>query len=903
MSSPQMYTVGWICAITTEFVAARAFFDETHDPLETIADNDNNNYALGRIGKHNVVMAILPKSEYGTTSAATVARDMLRSFPNIRFGLMVGIGGGAPSAKHDIRLGDVVVSTRGSGKGGVFQYDYGKAIQGHAFEATGPLNQPPQLLLTALGRLEADYKMKGHQLSDHIEWALKEWPRLRKEYSRPSSDSDRLYRSDVVHPDSPDECGDVCSGDPACLVYRKERCELEDNPAIHYGLIASANQLMKDALARDKLAAEKDILCFEMEAAGLMNHFPCLVIRGICDYSDSHKNKQWQGFAAMMAAAYAKDLLHQIPPNQVQAEKKIIDTLDSLEGGISEIRYTTQDTNTIMKESRVEHRQDKMNKWLSPPDPSINRNKALLQRQEGSGQWFLQSATYSAWKAEQNSLIWLHGLPGCGKTILSSAIVDDLEKSETLFRGLLYFFFDFTDTSKQSLEGLVCSLCSQLYRKERKVQERLDSLYSSCDDGHQQPTTEALEAAFNDMIQQAGEVWIVVDALDECRTRKGFPTGGLLSWLKTLLDTQQLNVHLLVTSRPEQDIESAITGWDRIQDVVPIQSKLTMDDIRTYVHTRVRQHPGLARWQQQPKVQGEIEAALIEKADGMFRWVSCQLDALENCLDPLTLRRALASMPTTLDETYARILEHTPHEYKHHTIRILQLLTFSERPLQLNEVIDAIAVETEPCFRFKVENRMPNPREISKYCSSLVSIVIKDGDIGKPKATKIQLAHFSVKEYLMSDRLEHKIAKHFDETTAKASITEICLTYLLELDQSLSVGEIIKSFWLAGYCARYWMSYAAAVESSDTVRGLILKLFSIKGCYPTWLQLWNPDPLRSSVELIPSKTASALYYASLGGLFYSIQILLDRGAIVNAKGGYYSNALQATLAEGYKEII
>ncbi|SCV35431.1 related to ankyrin [Fusarium fujikuroi] len=902
MSSPQMYTVGWICAITTEFVAARAFFDETHDPLETIADNDNNNYALGRIGKHNVVMAILPKSEYGTTSAATVARDMLRSFPNIRFGLMVGIGGGAPSAKHDIRLGDVVVSTRGSGKGGVFQYDYGKAIQGHAFEATGPLNQPPQLLLTALGRLEADYKMKGHQLSDHIEWALKEWPRLRKEYSRPSSDSDRLYRSDVVHPDSPDECGDVCSGDPACLVYRKERCELEDNPAIHYGLIASANQLMKDALARDKLAAEKDILCFEMEAAGLMNHFPCLVIRGICDYSDSHKNKQWQGFAAMMAAAYAKDLLHQIPPNQVQAEKKIIDTLDS-QGGISEIRYTTQDTNTIMKESRVEHRQDKMNKWLSPPDPSINRNKALLQRQEGSGQWFLQSATYSAWKAEQNSLIWLHGLPGCGKTILSSAIVDDLEKSETLFRGLLYFFFDFTDTSKQSLEGLVCSLCSQLYRKERKVQERLDSLYSSCDDGHQQPTTEALEAAFNDMIQQAGEVWIVVDALDECRTRKGFPTGGLLSWLKTLLDTQQLNVHLLVTSRPEQDIESAITGWDRIQDVVPIQSKLTMDDIRTYVHTRVRQHPGLARWQQQPKVQGEIEAALIEKADGMFRWVSCQLDALENCLDPLTLRRALASMPTTLDETYARILEHTPHEYKHHTIRILQLLTFSERPLQLNEVIDAIAVETEPCFRFKVENRMPNPREISKYCSSLVSIVIKDGDIGKPKATKIQLAHFSVKEYLMSDRLEHKIAKHFDETTAKASITEICLTYLLELDQSLSIA----------LARGYKEIVEILLDRGANINAEGADINAEGGYYGNALQAASAEGYKEIVQMLLDRGAdinakdrdygNALQAASAEGHKEIVKMLLNRGAIVNAKGGYYSNALQAASAEGHKEII
>jgi nucleoside phosphorylase len=109
------------------------------------------------------------------------------------------------------------------------------------------------------------------------------------------------------------------------LILRPERSEDEDNPEIHYGLVASANQLMKDALIRDRLAAKEAVLCFDMEAAGLMNHFPCLVIRGICDYSDSHKNKEWQGYAAMAAAAYAKDLLCRILPNKVDAEKRIGD--------------------------------------------------------------------------------------------------------------------------------------------------------------------------------------------------------------------------------------------------------------------------------------------------------------------------------------------------------------------------------------------------------------------------------------------------------------------------------------------------------------------------------------------------------------------------------------------------
>jgi hypothetical protein len=125
----EFYIVGWICAIHTEYVAAQAFLDEKHDRPEHVSPRDNNDYALGTIGKHNVVIAVLPDGEYGTASAAGVARDMLHSFPSVRIGLMVGIGGGAPNSKHDIRLGDIIVSALRNGKGGVFQYDFGKIIQ------------------------------------------------------------------------------------------------------------------------------------------------------------------------------------------------------------------------------------------------------------------------------------------------------------------------------------------------------------------------------------------------------------------------------------------------------------------------------------------------------------------------------------------------------------------------------------------------------------------------------------------------------------------------------------------------------------------------------------------------------------------------------------------------------
>ncbi|KAJ0302820.1 hypothetical protein COL516b_006859 [Colletotrichum fioriniae] len=136
MSDPSIYTIGWICAIVPDFVAAQLFLDEVHEEPRSLSRNDNNSYKLGRMGKHNVAIAVLPHGEYGESSAAVVARDMIHTFVNIRVGLMVGIGGGAPSPRNDVRLGDIIVSSPAEGYGGVLQYDFGKSIEGGKFEMT-----------------------------------------------------------------------------------------------------------------------------------------------------------------------------------------------------------------------------------------------------------------------------------------------------------------------------------------------------------------------------------------------------------------------------------------------------------------------------------------------------------------------------------------------------------------------------------------------------------------------------------------------------------------------------------------------------------------------------------------------------------------------------------------------
>ncbi|RAK80028.1 purine and uridine phosphorylase [Aspergillus fijiensis CBS 313.89] len=300
-ASLNYYTVGWICALEEEYECGCRMLDEVYAGPETLPDGDDNTYAFGRIRNHGVVVSCLPAGRYGTESTSRVARDMVRTFPRLRFALLVGIGGGAPTAETDIRLGDVVVSTPHGTLGGVIQYDLGKRLPDGRFKLTGQLNAPPDKLLSVVGDLRRRYKdpRKPDFVAEHI--------RLMEDmsgYQRPQRDD--LYRAEYQH-----EEGKVCEGcDVTQTVSRPQRSSRRVI-AVHHGTIASGNPVIKDAATRDFYAhnPELKVLCFDREAAGVMNNLPCLVIRGIGDYADSHDNEHWRKYAALTAAAYARELL------------------------------------------------------------------------------------------------------------------------------------------------------------------------------------------------------------------------------------------------------------------------------------------------------------------------------------------------------------------------------------------------------------------------------------------------------------------------------------------------------------------------------------------------------------------------------------------------------------------
>ncbi|KAL3428755.1 purine and uridine phosphorylase [Aspergillus tetrazonus] len=292
--------------VPLEAAAARAMLDKIHNPPHQITDP--NAYEFGELNGHHIVIAYLPNGVYGTVSAATVVSRMCLTFPRLQFGLMVGIGGGVPSKGNDIRLGDVVVSKPGGKHGGVMQYDYGKAVQGGQFVPTGILNQPPQVLLTHLSQLEAKQIIGEDTISKIVDAVLEQNPSIKDRFSPLDQHMDYLFNSSYHHVNKNSDCEEC---DKTQLVKRQPRDRRTS--CIHYGLIASGDRVMEDSETRDRLAQQHEILCFEMEAAGLMNVLPTLVIRGICDYCDSHKQKQWQGYAALTAAAYTKLLLSAIP--------------------------------------------------------------------------------------------------------------------------------------------------------------------------------------------------------------------------------------------------------------------------------------------------------------------------------------------------------------------------------------------------------------------------------------------------------------------------------------------------------------------------------------------------------------------------------------------------------------
>lgn len=300
------FEIAIICALTLEADAVEALFDNYWDddgPPYDKAGGDPNTYSTGSMGRHNVVLAYMPGM--GIASAGLVAAHCRSSYRNIKLAIVVGVCGivpFVPGSDDEIILGDVIVST------GVVQYDLGRRLpEGFARKDTlsDSLGRPNTEIRGQLNKLQS--VRTREQLQGKINGylgALQAKPKLRAGY--PGTAHDCLFKATYRHIEDGQTC-ERCG----CDGERIHRVRLDETPdvEVHFGTIASGNTVMKSGDERDTIADREGVLGFEMEGAGVWDSFPCVVIKGACDYADSHKTKAWQRYAAATAAACTKAFL------------------------------------------------------------------------------------------------------------------------------------------------------------------------------------------------------------------------------------------------------------------------------------------------------------------------------------------------------------------------------------------------------------------------------------------------------------------------------------------------------------------------------------------------------------------------------------------------------------------
>lgn len=307
------FTVAIICALPFEADAIQTLFDCHWDEEGTVYDKalgDPNAYSAGTIGRHSIVLVHM--SNMGTTSAAVAAASCRSSFPNIRLALVVGVCGGVPFPSNgpEMMLGDVVVSD------GVIQYDLGRRVPSQflikdtLYDSLGRPNAEVRALLAKLKGLHGRRRMEN-KIVEYLA-VLRREPGLAA--IPPTTAPDKLFEAAYHHAFQDMSCEQAgCNG----KLVQRDRAKRDHRPVVHFGLMASASTVMKSAEDRDKIAAATNVIAFEMEGAGVWDVFPCVVMKGVCDYADSHKNKEWQRYAAACAASCAKAFLDYWVPSPV----------------------------------------------------------------------------------------------------------------------------------------------------------------------------------------------------------------------------------------------------------------------------------------------------------------------------------------------------------------------------------------------------------------------------------------------------------------------------------------------------------------------------------------------------------------------------------------------------------
>ncbi|KAH6884132.1 hypothetical protein B0T10DRAFT_518181, partial [Thelonectria olida] len=566
---------------------------------------------------------------------------------------------------------------------------------------------------------------------------------------------------------------------------------------------------------------------------------------------------------------------------------------------ICRVQDDIEDTKALLNLARATQVSSGIRAWLKAPDATIGFNEAVKKKHPGTGLWF--------------------------SVLCSTAIQFAFRHRRANPRiGIAFFFFTFNDQSKQDasamLRALVLQLSSQLDDSHTFVSRLHDSYRNAS------PPDPALMDCLHQLVRAFKDVYIVLDALDESPRDKH--REAMLQYLAELRAWSEPGLHLIVSSRDEVDIRDELGALP--EETIKMKNDSVDRDIASFISEHLHNNRRLRKWEEH---HARIETALTMRAQGVFRWVECQFKALTSCPQSEDLlEQLLDSLPQTLDKTYERMLNNIPSTSRDYARQMLTLLCCARRPLTVAELVDGIAVQLGDTPRFNPKRKLKNIDAIQEVCPGFTEL---DVDPNTSKAT-VRIAHFSVREYLESERIrDSKDADFFSvrQQCADAQMACICLTVLLEpgLVTSTSTALQQDNFALTRYAARYWPDHFRDGVEDPPTDVQVLQLFKCK-VFENWVTIWNFDHYAG--EAPRGKIPAPLYYASLLGLdsivprllddtalaslsptgdgcygsrlrraSFDIHLLLEKDADVNAEGGEYGSALQAASAEGHDKTV
>ena len=531
------------------------------------------------------------------------------------------------------------------------------------------------------------------------------------------------------------------------------------------------------------------------------------------------------------------------------------------------------------------------------------------QKVDGTCEWFFMDNRFRKWRDSNTSnLLWVSAGPGCGKSVLSRALIDERRLSTSVTTSTVcYFFFKDGYQGRMDATNALCAILHQLF------------MYSPADGliGRALPSHKSygngLASNFSELWRilldcadssEAGEIVCVLDALDECNADSKQQLIGKLNQFYCRPRNSPSKLKFLITSRPYDDIEASFKGFPDTNAYLHFdgdgKSSQISKEINLVIDAKVNEIARNFEENDRKRISDQLKS--IEHRT--YLWLHLTFEIIKESPSEYSRRSdietLLSGLPAKVSEAYEKILDRSKNQ--DHTATLLQIILAAARPLTLDEANIALTLALEK-QRFDSHASLVSkmwPRHlfestVKNLCGLFISVY----------ESKLSFIHQTAREFLIHPQRERKWQGRFNVSDAHGKMSLVCLEYLTYIDaQDIPIKKLKVKFPLAQYSARYWMDHARPVESEEEVQKSISDFFlQREHAYMTWGKLFDPDNLFDD-ESGQRSTPIPLYYASLAGFQCVVdKLLLQEGMDANAQGGHYHNALQAASAKGYQGIV